>query len=140
MIYLAGALSSYLHDGDETALGAYGGQALARIWKAERFSWFLTKLMHRFPEDCAFDRRTQIAGLDYVASSSATHTAIADYYLGLPLRRETLEMFQSWRLRSSAARMKEISKALKAAALTCCTMWLVAGTISKRPLVNWATT
>ena len=61
------------------------GFALARIWKAERFSWQLTRLMHRFPDAGAFDRRMQVADLDYIASSVAAQTSIAENYVGLPL-------------------------------------------------------
>ena len=70
---------------DEAGLAGYQAKALARIWKAERFSWYLTKLMHRFPEDGAFEHRMQAAELDYVASSPAMQAAIAENYVGLPL-------------------------------------------------------
>ena len=71
--------------GDEAKLSGYGTKALTRAWKAERFSWYLTKLMHRFPEDGAFERRMQLAELDYIAQSQAMQTAIAENYVGLPL-------------------------------------------------------
>ena len=83
--YLAEALIAQCKRGDESGLIGYQARALARIWKAERFSWYLTKLMHRFPEDGAFEHRMQIAELDYVASSRAMQTAIAENYVGLPL-------------------------------------------------------
>lgn len=83
--YLSDALIAFLKGGDEAALLGYQAKALARIWKAERFSWQLTKLMHRFPEDGAFEHRMQAAELDYVASSRAMQTAIAENYVGLPL-------------------------------------------------------
>jgi p-hydroxybenzoate 3-monooxygenase len=83
--YLAQALTAQVKRGDSTALETYQTKALARIWKAERFSWHLTKLMHRFPDDGAFERRMQIAELDYVAQSQAMQTAIAENYVGLPL-------------------------------------------------------
>ena len=83
--YLSDALTAYFRHGDDSALGAYQAKALARIWKAERFSWSLTKLMHRFPEDGAFEHRMQAAELDYVAGSKAMQTAIAENYVGLPL-------------------------------------------------------
>jgi p-hydroxybenzoate 3-monooxygenase len=63
----------------------YSDRALARVWKSERFSWYLTKLMHRFPEIDAFDRRMQVAKLEYVAGSEAMRTEIAENYAGLPL-------------------------------------------------------
>ena len=83
--YLSEALIGHYTRGDEGGLLGYQERALARIWKAERFSWYLTKLMHRFPEDGAFEHRMQSAELDYVASSDAMQTAIAENYVGLPL-------------------------------------------------------
>jgi len=83
--YLAEAFIAWYKKGSEAALTGYAAKALARVWKAERFSWSLTKLMHRFPEDGAFERRMQIAELDYLAGSSAMQTAIAENYVGLPL-------------------------------------------------------
>ena len=55
------------------------------MWKAERFSWSITKLMHRFPDDGPFERRMQMAELDYLAGSRAMQTAIAEDYVGLQL-------------------------------------------------------
>jgi p-hydroxybenzoate 3-monooxygenase len=66
-------------------LAGYQTKALARVWKCERFSWYLTKLMHRFPEDGPFEREMQVAELDYIAGSVAMRTAIAENYVGLPL-------------------------------------------------------
>jgi p-hydroxybenzoate 3-monooxygenase len=83
--YLSDALISHVVRGDESGLAQYQGKALARIWKAERFSWSLTKLMHRFPEDGPFERQMQKAELDYLAGSQAMQTAIAENYVGLPL-------------------------------------------------------
>jgi p-hydroxybenzoate 3-monooxygenase len=83
--YLSDALIAHYKRSDEAGLTGYQTKALARIWKAERFSWYLTKLMHRFPEDGPFEHRMQIAELDYVASSEAMQTVIAENYVGLPL-------------------------------------------------------
>jgi p-hydroxybenzoate 3-monooxygenase len=83
--YLSDALIAHYRRGDETDLHGYERKALARIWKAERFSWYLTKLMHRFPEDGPFEHRMQIAELDYVAGSEAMQIVIAENYVGLPL-------------------------------------------------------
>ena len=83
--YLSEALIHFYRSGDREGLDGYGARALARVWKAERFSWYLTKLMHRFPEDGPFERRMQIAELDYIAQSEAMRTAIAENYVGLPL-------------------------------------------------------
>jgi len=84
-IYLSDALIAYYARGDEGGITGYSARALARVWKAERFSWSLTRLMHRFPEDGPFERRMQRAELDYIAGSVAARTAIAENYVGLPL-------------------------------------------------------
>ena len=85
VFYLSEALIGWFRRRDGDAVAGYSRRALARIWKAERFSWQLTRLMHRFPDNDAFDRRMQIAELDYIASSVAAQTAIAENYVGLPL-------------------------------------------------------
>lgn len=82
--YLSDALIAHFR-GDDAGIEGYQAKALARIWKAERFSWYLTKLMHRFPEDGAFEHRMQAAELAYLAESRALQTAIAENYVGLPL-------------------------------------------------------
>ena len=66
-------------------IDSYSKRALARVWKSERFSWQLTKLMHRFPDDGPFERRMQLAELDYIGSSEAAQKTIAENYVGLPL-------------------------------------------------------
>jgi p-hydroxybenzoate 3-monooxygenase len=83
--YAADALSAYFRRSDNDAIAGYGAKALARVWKAERFSWSLTRLMHRFPEDGPFERAMQVAELDYIASSRAAQTSIAENYVGLPV-------------------------------------------------------
>lgn len=83
--YLSDALIRFLKKGDRGGIDLYSDRALARVWKSERFSWSLTMLMHRFPEHGPFDRRMQVAELDYIASSEAAQTAIAENYVGLPL-------------------------------------------------------
>ena len=83
--YLSEALIGWFNDRNETLIGGYSARALARVWKSERFSWQLTLLMHRFPDDGAFERRMQVAELDYIASSVAAQTSIAENYVGLPL-------------------------------------------------------
>jgi p-hydroxybenzoate 3-monooxygenase len=83
--YLSRALIAWYRNGDEQGLGGYSKQALARVWKAERFSWYLTSLMHRFPDTGPFERAMQVAELDYIAGSRAMQTAIAENYVGLPL-------------------------------------------------------
>ena len=83
--YLSEAMIQWFKTSDSSGLDNYSDRALARVWKSERFSWQLTKLMHRFPGDGAFERRMQIAELDYIASSKAAQTSIAENYVGLPL-------------------------------------------------------
>ena len=83
--YAAEALTAFFKRGDAGAVAAYSDKALARVWKAERFSWSLTRLMHRFPEDGPFERAMQVAELDYIASSRAAQTSIAENYVGLPV-------------------------------------------------------
>lgn len=83
--YLSDALIQYYRSGSEAGLEGYQDKALARIWKSERFSWMLTKLMHRFPEDGPFEHRMQQAELEYLSESQAMQTAIAENYVGLPL-------------------------------------------------------
>ena len=83
--YLSKALIEWFNEGNAAGLETYSARALARVWKAERFSWQLTRLMHRFPEDGPFERRMQVAELDYVASSEAAQRSLAENYVGLPL-------------------------------------------------------
>jgi p-hydroxybenzoate 3-monooxygenase len=83
--YLAEALIALFHQGERAGVDGYSARALARVWKAERFSWSLTRLLHRFPADGAFERRMQQAELDFIANSRAAQTAIAENYIGLPL-------------------------------------------------------
>jgi p-hydroxybenzoate 3-monooxygenase len=83
--YAAQALIALFKHGNADAVAGYSAKALARVWKSERFSWSLTKLMHRFPEDGPFERRMQVAELDYIASSEAAQRSIAENYVGLPV-------------------------------------------------------
>ncbi|MFV0645521.1 MAG: 4-hydroxybenzoate 3-monooxygenase [Sphingomonadaceae bacterium] len=83
--YAAEALAAFFKAGNADAIAGYSAKALARVWKSERFSWSLTKLMHRFPEDGPFERRMQVAELDYIAGSEAAQRSIAENYVGLPV-------------------------------------------------------
>ena len=71
--------------GSRAEIDHYSGRALARIWKAERFSWWLTSLMHRFPDAGSFRHKMQTAEMAYLVSSQAAMTALAENYVGLPL-------------------------------------------------------
>ncbi|MFX6230792.1 4-hydroxybenzoate 3-monooxygenase, partial [Acinetobacter baumannii] len=63
---------------------AYSARALARIWKAVRFSWWMTTMLHRFPQATSFDQRIQEADLAYLVSSRAAMTSLSENYVGLP--------------------------------------------------------
>jgi len=82
--YLSRALIEYYEAKSEAGLDAYSDACLARIWKAERFSWWMTNLLHRFPENGAFGAQMQLAELDYLVRSQAAMTALAENYIGLP--------------------------------------------------------
>ena len=69
--------------GDESALQTYNQQALERVWKVERFSWYLTNLLHKFPQHSGFEQRMQQAELSYIRQSLAAQTMIAQNYVGL---------------------------------------------------------
>jgi p-hydroxybenzoate 3-monooxygenase len=81
--YLAEALSRH-YQGDGEGVAGYSARALARVWKAERFSWSMTTLLHRFPDQGEFGQRMQDSELDYLAQSVAARTALAENYVGLP--------------------------------------------------------
>ena len=83
--YLWQGLAAYYRQGSDTVLQDYSQRALARVWKAERFSWSMTSLLHQFPEGSGFDRRIQQADLDYLLSSRAALASLAENYVGLPL-------------------------------------------------------
>ena len=82
---LGDALLAFFASGSSRELDGYSDRALARVWKAERFSWWLTGLTHRFPETDAFARRMQVAELDHLRGSQAAQAAFAENYVGLPV-------------------------------------------------------
>ena len=82
--YLSRALTAHYDGGDNEYLNRYSEMALRRVWSAVRFSWWMTTLLHRFPEQTAFDQRAQEAELDYLASSMHAQAAMAEQYAGLP--------------------------------------------------------
>jgi p-hydroxybenzoate 3-monooxygenase len=85
VIVLAQAFADFYARSDRRGIDGYSARALARVWKAERFSWWFTGLTHRFPDMGAFDRRMQMAELAYLRQSRAAQTAMAENYVGLPL-------------------------------------------------------
>ncbi|HWI84359.1 4-hydroxybenzoate 3-monooxygenase [Ramlibacter sp.] len=83
--YLAAGLIEQYRERSAAGLDHYSERALRRIWRAERFSWWFTMLMHKFPGTGEFDRKVQEAELDYLVHSRAASTALAENYVGLPL-------------------------------------------------------
>ena len=84
VFYLAETLDDFFNRGRADALDHYSARALSRVWKAERFSWWMTQLLHRFTEARPFDARMQAAELRYLVSSQAAMTTLAENYVGLP--------------------------------------------------------
>ncbi|WP_457648562.1 4-hydroxybenzoate 3-monooxygenase [Profundibacter sp.] len=82
--YLYNALIAAYHDKDIDGLARYSDRALARIWKAERFSWWMTNLLHRFPDQSAFDLKMQRADQEFLAENEAAQKVLAQNYVGLP--------------------------------------------------------
>ncbi len=81
--YLARALAEF-YAGREAGINNYSDTCLRRVWKAVRFSWWFTSLMHKFPDDSGFSPKMQAAELDYLVHSEAASTALAENYVGLP--------------------------------------------------------
>jgi p-hydroxybenzoate 3-monooxygenase len=84
---LARALHSRLTDGSSVGLDEYSDRCLARVWRAQHFSWWMTTMLHLDPSDDAYGRRLRRSQLDYVTSSAAAATSLAENYVGLPLDR-----------------------------------------------------
>jgi p-hydroxybenzoate 3-monooxygenase len=83
--FLAEALIAYYRGGRTDLMDGYSARCLRRVWKAQRFSWWMTGLTHRFPEASPFERRAQAAELAYLAASKAAQTTLAENYVGLPI-------------------------------------------------------
>jgi p-hydroxybenzoate 3-monooxygenase len=81
---LAEALTRWLQDGDETGLDGYSEKCLRRVWRVQHFSWWMTSMLHRFPQEDDIQPRLQIAELDYVTGSRAASTMLAENYTGMP--------------------------------------------------------
>ncbi|MFO7804372.1 MAG: 4-hydroxybenzoate 3-monooxygenase [Paracoccaceae bacterium] len=82
--YLYHGLCDHYENGSDAGLDAYSEKALARVWKAERFSWWFSSLMHRYPDQTTFDHRMQVAELEFLRSNDAAQKAMAENYVGLP--------------------------------------------------------
>jgi p-hydroxybenzoate 3-monooxygenase len=85
VVYLSRAMSAFYKEKRNDLLEGYSALALRRVWYAQRFSWWMTQLLHRFPNESAFDRRRQLSDLDYITSSEAASRTLAEQYVGLPL-------------------------------------------------------
>ena len=82
--YLSRALREFYAEESSAGIDAYSATALARVWKAVRFSWWMTSMMHKFPDTGEFGARIQLAELDYLVSSQAAATSLSENYVGLP--------------------------------------------------------
>jgi p-hydroxybenzoate 3-monooxygenase len=83
--FLARAICSFYRTGSRALLDHYSETCLRRVWKVQRFSWWMTSMLHRFDTDNAFDHRRQLGELDYVTSSHAAAQSLAENYVGLPM-------------------------------------------------------
>jgi p-hydroxybenzoate 3-monooxygenase len=84
VLVMARALKEFYEQGSTAFLNQYSDICLRRVWKAQRFSWWMTSTLHRFREETPFDHQRQIADLDYLTSSHAAMTSLAEQYVGLP--------------------------------------------------------
>jgi p-hydroxybenzoate 3-monooxygenase len=85
VMVLSRALVAFYRNGRSDLLERYSATCLRRVWKAQRFSWWMTQLFHLDPSHNAFDRKRQLAELDYVTSSEAAGRSLAENYVGLPV-------------------------------------------------------
>jgi len=85
VVFMSRALSAFYKNKRTDLIENYSATCLRRVWKAQRFSWWMTQIMHRFPDETAFDHRRQLAELDYLTSSEAASTSLAEQYVGLPM-------------------------------------------------------
>jgi p-hydroxybenzoate 3-monooxygenase len=85
VVFMSRAFDAFYKSRRSDLLETYSATCLRRVWKAQRFSWWMTQIMHRFPDETAFDHRRQLAELDYLTGSEAASTSLAEQYVGLPL-------------------------------------------------------
>jgi len=85
VVYLSRALDAFYKQRRNDLLESYSATCLRRVWKAQRFSWWMTQIMHSFPDESAFDRRRHLADLDYLVHSEAAKRSLAEQYVGLAL-------------------------------------------------------
>ena len=85
VVFLSRALDAFYRSKRSNRLESYTAACLRRVWYAQRFSWWMTQILHRFPNESAFDRRRQLSDLEYITSSQAASKSLAEQYVGLPL-------------------------------------------------------
>jgi p-hydroxybenzoate 3-monooxygenase len=85
VVYLSRAIEAFYKKRRNDLLESYSATCLRRVWKAQRFSWWMTQIMHRFPDESAFDHRRQLGDLDYLVNSESAMRSLAEQYVGLPL-------------------------------------------------------
>jgi p-hydroxybenzoate 3-monooxygenase len=85
VVYMSRALTAFYKSRRDDLLECYTETCLRRVWKAQRFSWWMTQMLHIFPDETPFDRRRQLADLDYLTSSETASKTLAEQYVGLPL-------------------------------------------------------
>jgi p-hydroxybenzoate 3-monooxygenase len=85
VLHLARAIAAFYCKGKTDLLKQYSDTALQRVWRSQRFSWWMTQTLHRFPDENPFDDKRQLADLDYITSSTAALTSLAENYVGLPM-------------------------------------------------------
>lgn len=85
VVVLSRALDAFYKSKSDNLLENYSATCLRRVWYAQRFSWWMTQILHRFPHESAFDRRRQLSDLGYITSSQAASKTLAEQYVGLPL-------------------------------------------------------
>jgi p-hydroxybenzoate 3-monooxygenase len=85
VLFFSRALAEFYRSGKTALLGGYSEKCLARVWKTQRFSWWMTSMLHLNPADKPFDRKRQFAELDYVTTSEAAQKSLAENYVGLPI-------------------------------------------------------
>jgi p-hydroxybenzoate 3-monooxygenase len=85
VVVLARALVAFYREGRDDLLESYSATCLKRVWQAQRFSWWMTQTLHRFPHETAFDHRRQLAELEYLTTSEAASRTLAEQYVGLPM-------------------------------------------------------
>jgi p-hydroxybenzoate 3-monooxygenase len=83
--YLGDAITEFYAEKSEAGIDNYSQRCLRRIWRAERFSWWFTSLMHQFPDTGGFGQKVQEAELDYLIHSESASRSLAENYVGLPL-------------------------------------------------------